>query len=123
MFCYIQLYELRYDAQYPDPPKVSLDAAIERWKLTAEAKDTKIDLEQYDAIREEWWSKDKVSKMLGMFLSKRMYQDWKVAEPDDHKRKKAGWADFVSKMQIYYKPTENLILKKLSVSSIVASRQ
>ena len=102
---------------------MSLDAAIERWKLTAEAKDTKIDLEQYDAIREEWWSKDKVSKMLGMFLSKRMYQDWKVAEPDDHKRKKAGWADFVSKMQIYYKPTENLILKKLSVSSIVASRQ
>ena len=58
---YIQLYELRYDAQYPDPPKVS-----QRWKLTAEAKDMKIDLEQYDAIREEWWSKDEVSKMLGM---------------------------------------------------------
>jgi hypothetical protein len=81
------------------------------WKLTAEAKDTKIDLEQYDAIREEWRSKDKVSKMLGMFSSKRMYEDWKVAEPGDHKRKKAGWADFVSKMQIYYKPTENLTLK------------
>jgi hypothetical protein len=78
---YIQLYELRYDAQYPDPPKVS-----QCWKLTAEAKDTKIDLEQYDAIQEEWRSKDKVSKMLGMFLSKRMYEDWKVAEPDDHKR-------------------------------------
>jgi hypothetical protein len=26
---YIQLYELRYDAQYPDPPKVSLDAVLE----------------------------------------------------------------------------------------------
>ena len=108
---YIQLYELRHDTQYPDPPKVSLDAAIERWKLTAEAEDTKIDLEQYDTIREEWRSKDEVSKMLGMFSSKRMHEVWKVTEPDDHKQKKAGWADFVSKMQIYYKPTENLTLK------------
>jgi hypothetical protein len=48
---YIQQYELRYDAQYPHPSKVSLDAAIERWKLTTEAKDVKIDLEQYDTIR------------------------------------------------------------------------
>ena len=30
---FIQNFELRYDAQYPDPPKTSLDAAIERWKL------------------------------------------------------------------------------------------
>ena len=30
---FIQSYELRYDAEYPDPPKVSLDAAIERWKF------------------------------------------------------------------------------------------
>ena len=52
--------------------------------------------------------------MLVMFSSKRMYEDWKVAEPDDHKRKKVGWgrwADFVSKIQVYYKPTENLTLK------------
>jgi hypothetical protein len=60
---------------------------------------------------EEWWSKDKVAKMLGMFSSKRLYDHWKVAELDEHKRKKAGWADFVSKMQIYYRPTENLTLK------------
>ena len=50
---YIQMYELPYDAQYPDPLKVLLDAAIERWKLTAGAKDMKIDHEQHDAIREE----------------------------------------------------------------------
>jgi hypothetical protein len=30
---FIQSFELRYDAQYPDPPKTSLDGAIERWKL------------------------------------------------------------------------------------------
>ena len=27
---FIQRFELRYDALYPDPPKVSLEAAIER---------------------------------------------------------------------------------------------
>ena len=30
---FIQSFYLRYEAQYPDPPKVSIDAAIERWKL------------------------------------------------------------------------------------------
>jgi hypothetical protein len=48
-----------------------------------------------------------------------MYEDWKVAEPDDHKRKKSGWADFVSKMQIYYKPTENLTLKNYQFRALL----
>jgi hypothetical protein len=30
---FIQTFELRYHAQYPDPPKVSLDSAVERWKV------------------------------------------------------------------------------------------
>ena len=30
---FIQHFELRYDALYPDLPKVSLEAAIERWKI------------------------------------------------------------------------------------------
>ncbi len=29
---FIQSFYLRYEAQYPDPPKVSIDVAIERWK-------------------------------------------------------------------------------------------
>ena len=29
---FTQLFELGYDAQFPDPPKVSMDAAIDRWK-------------------------------------------------------------------------------------------
>ncbi|CAB4023368.1 Hypothetical predicted protein [Paramuricea clavata] len=56
---FIQSFELRYDAQYPDPPKTSLDAAIERWKLAC------------------------------IFISsKRLFADWKVAKPDDFKRAK-----------------------------------
>ena len=27
---FTQVFELRYEAQYPDPPRVSLDAAVER---------------------------------------------------------------------------------------------
>ena len=28
------MFKLQYDAQYPDPPKISLDAAIARWKIS-----------------------------------------------------------------------------------------
>ena len=40
---FIQSFELRYDAQYPDPPKTSLDAAIERWKLANDDKKPTLD--------------------------------------------------------------------------------
>ena len=86
---FIQSFYLRYEAQYPDPPKVSIEAAIERWKLAnEEAKPT---LEQYDTLRNEWRSKDRVAKFLGMFSSRRMYADWQVAEPDVTKRAQATW--------------------------------
>ena len=52
-------FELRYDANYPDPPKVSLEAAINRWKVSNE--DTKPSPDQYDSIVDQWKSKDKVS--------------------------------------------------------------
>ena len=31
---FIKKFSLRYEAQFPDPPKVSLGAAIQRWKIT-----------------------------------------------------------------------------------------
>ncbi|CAB4021524.1 Hypothetical predicted protein, partial [Paramuricea clavata] len=102
-------FELRYDAQYPDPPKTSLDAAIERWKLAND--DKKPTLDDYDNIRDEWRSKDRVTKLLGIFSSKRLFADWKVAEPDDSKRAKVTWKYFVTTMQQHYKATENLTLK------------
>ena len=54
---FIQVYQLRYDAQYPDPPKVSLDSAVQRWKyvyITEEVADPKPNFNQYNQIVEEW---------------------------------------------------------------------
>ena len=65
---FIKRFDLRYNAQYPDPPKISIDAAIERWKYSNE--DRKPTLEQYDEIRSTWISKDKVAKVLGIFLQR-----------------------------------------------------
>ena len=101
-------FELRYAAQYPDPPKVSIDSAIERWKIIN--PDKAITLEDYDKIRDDWMSQDKVAKFLGMFSSPRLYEDWQTAEPDEGVRKKAGWKLFTESMQKFYKPTENLTL-------------
>ena len=53
---FVQHFELRDIAQYPDPPKASLDAAIQRWKLTnatPDNEDVKSNLGQYDTIIKE----------------------------------------------------------------------
>ena len=79
---FVQDYELRYAATYPDPPKVSLDSAIHRWKLGhAEAVPL---MEEYDTIVEQRKSKDMVAKFLGIYSSGRLYSDWMIsAEPAD----------------------------------------
>ena len=67
---FTQTFQLRYAAQYPDPPKVSLDAALQRWKIantTETVQDPKPNLTQYDEVVAKWQSKDKVVKFLGMF--------------------------------------------------------
>ena len=109
-------FELRYAAQYPDPPKVSIDSAIERWKIIN--PDKAITLEDYDKIRDDWMSQDKVAKFLGMFSSPRLYEDWQTAEPDEGIRKKASWKLFTESMQKFYKPTENLTLKHFQFRTI-----
>ena len=58
---FIQTFELRYHAQYPDPQKVSLDSAVERWKVantTESNPQPKPTLDQYDKIRDEWQAKE-----------------------------------------------------------------
>ena len=55
--------------------------------------------------------KDRVAKCLGIYSASRLYSDWKITEPDDATRKGALWNDFIMKMQLYYKPTENMTLK------------
>ena len=107
---FILSYELRYNAQYPDPPRTSLEVAIQRWKLTQEGNDPKPTMAQYDSICNEWKSRDKVTKLLGMFSSKRFYSDWIAAEPAEEARNTATWALFKERMRAFYKPTENITL-------------
>ena len=79
---FIVQFELRYNALHPDPPKVSIDAAIERWKIdntTLENAEPKPNVLQYDAIKSGWQAKDKVAKFLGIFSSPRLYEDWCMA--------------------------------------------
>ena len=122
---FVQTFELRYAAQFPDPPKVSLDAALNRWKITNTTEaipDPKPTLAQYDAIVAEWKSRDKVAKFLGMFTSRHFYDDWLAAQPDDTMRNNAGWDDLLKSMKDYYKPTENLTLKNYHFRSIAQKR-
>ena len=118
---FVQTFQLRYAAQFPDPPKVSLDAAINRWKIantTELIADPKPTLAQYDQVVADWQSKDKVAKFLGMFTSKHFYNDWVAAQPDETLRNNAGWADMIGYMKEYYKPTENLTLKNFHFRSL-----
>ena len=110
---FVQDFELRYDAKYTDPSKVSLEAAVERWKIMHAGQ--VITVEEYDRIANELRSKDRVAKFLGIYSLRRLFSDWKVAEPDEALRKRSTWDDFVKKIQGFYKPTENLHLEKLPV--------
>ena len=79
-------FVLRYNALYPDPPKVSMDSALARWKITAATADNANPtptVAQYDQVRDEWRSKDKVTKFLGLFSSQRFQTDWIAAQPDE----------------------------------------
>ena len=96
---FIQRFELRYDAQYPDPPKVSLDAAIEDWKL--EHDDAKPFVDEYDNIRAEWRSCGETSRHI---LIQTTLADWKVAEKDETTRTKANWEYFVQKCKVITNP-------------------
>ena len=101
---FIQLFQLRYDAQYPDPPKVSRDSAIQRWKYentTTDVTDPKPTLVQYDQIIEDWKSKDKIAKLLGIFSSNRLYLHWCNAEPVEIQQKQEKWEGFLTKMKTF----------------------
>ena len=111
---FIKVFSLRYEAQYPDPPKVSLELAIQRWKVlnTTETNTSpNPTVDQYDKISSEWKEKDKVKKLLGMFSSHKLYEDWCIAEPNESTRLNAKWPEFVRAIKAYYKPTENQTLK------------
>ena len=104
----------------PDPPKVSLEAAIERWKIsqaTPENSSPKPNPEQFDEIREDTKSQDQIAKFLGMNSSSRLFTDWCMAVPTEKARKSAKWNEFVMVMTHYYKPTEKITLKHFQFQS------
>ena len=62
---FIQCFQLQYDTLYPDTPKVSLESAIEWWKITTATQENpspKPSLEQFDEICKQTKSCDKVSR-------------------------------------------------------------
>ena len=95
-------------------PRVSLDAATQRWKTehaTTDGTEPRLTIAQYDEICDNWRSKDRVAKFLGMFSSSRMYTDWQIAQPDESIRNNSTWNNFLETMKDYYKPTKNPTLK------------
>ena len=81
------------------------------WQNKLEKKATEVSPDQYDVIVDAWKEKDKVAKLLGLYSSRRFYNDWMVAAPVEAERKAANFDILVQKMRKYYAPTENLTLK------------
>ena len=87
---FIQPFALHYDALYPDPLKVSLEAAIEGWKImeaTPENSSPKPNLKKFDNLCKHTKACDKLSKFLGIYSSKRLYTDWCMAASEEKTRK------------------------------------
>ena len=89
--------------------KHKFDTSIELWK--ADNEDNGPTAAEKKAIRDDVRSKDKVRKLLGLFASNRLQQDWKAAEALAEDRDESTWENFVAKINTYYKPTENTTLR------------
>ena len=68
----IEQYEYRYEGQYPEPPKHTIEACITKWIATTKKQPTYTDM---GFIKRMWISKDKVKKLLGFFATGRHIQD------------------------------------------------
>ena len=107
---FIQRFELRYDALYPDPPKVSLEAAIERWKIleaTLENPSPKANLIFANTLKH--------TTNYQIFWESIHQGDYTRTGVWLHQRRKQGKMHsgkivFITN-SAYYKPTGNLTLK------------
>ncbi len=106
---FIEQYEFRYEAMFPEVQKHVLDNAIDKWKSENE-NPAVVTVAQKETIKLSIQSADKVRKLLGFFATQRLQQDWKAAEPDTAARN-CTWEQFKTKMKEYYKPTENTTLR------------
>ena len=107
---FVEQFEFRYEAQFPDVPKHVLEEGVQTWK-EANGNPADVTTAQKNAIKVGIKSRDKVCKLLGFFASHRLQQDWKAAEPQEGNRTDVTWGDFTTKMRTYYKPTENTTLR------------
>ena len=114
---FIEQYEFRYEAQFPELPKHVLDNGIEKWKAE-NGNPEAVTVAQKEAVKVNIQSRDKVRKLLGFFASHRLQQDWKSAEPVS-KNRICSWNDFKTKMQTYYKPTENTTLRNYEFRHVI----
>ena len=112
---FVEQFEFRYEAQYPEPSKNVLDNAVLQWK--SEHADADPSAAEIITIRNNLISKDKVRKLLGFFSTLRFQQDWKAAEPVEANRN-CSWTAFLTKMRTYYKPTENSTLRNYKFRSL-----
>ena len=112
---FVEQFEFRYDAQYPQPPKALKEEAIADWK--AANGDADPSAAQTKTLVNTIISKDKVRKLLGFFATVRLQQDWKAAEPVATNRD-CEWKDFLKKMRDYYKPSENSTLRNYEFRQI-----
>ena len=77
---FIEQFEFRYNAQYPEPSRSVMENAISKWKALNNEREP---VEKHIKIMQnEWISKDKVRKLLGFFSSSRLQLDWKAVEPN-----------------------------------------
>ena len=88
---FVDQYEFRYNAQYPQPPKALKEDAIADWKAAHEGNDP--NAAQTKTIVASLKSRDKVQKLLGFFSTVRFQQDWKAAEPNPALRE-CDWETF-----------------------------
>ena len=93
---FIEQYEFRYEAQYPEPPKHANEACSTKWTATINEEPIYTDME---FIKNTWISKDKVKKVLGFFATARLIQDWKAAEPNEVLSKDCTWDYFLQKLR------------------------
>ena len=112
---FVEQFEFRYEAQYPEPSKTVMDNAVLQWKSLHQDADPSA--AQKIIIRNNLISKDKVRKLLGFFSTLRFQQDWKAAEPTEAERN-CTWTAFLTKMRTYYKPTENTTLRNFEFRSL-----
>ena len=82
---FIQTYQLRYEALHSDSPKVSMDSAIQKWKLVN--PESKLDMNLYGS---EWIHKDMAANFLGIFSLAITFDDRQKAITDERDRKKTS---------------------------------